>query len=303
MDTSTTAKLRVGAWWVDPALGEMGRDGDTVRLDPRTLRLLLCLAARAGEIVSADELLSQVWPGVIVTPDSVYQAIASLRRQLGDDPKQAIYIATVPRQGYKMVAAVGPWSDPVAAPSPPVKDASPLSPQRRLALLASVCLPIVAAIGFWMYNTQGMADARASVAAQPIAIAVLPFRDLTEGMESEIFADGMTEELIDRLSKVPGLKVPEPTATFIYKGKHTALKEIADKLGVVYILGGSVRKSGTTMRVSARLIKADNGFIIWAETYDRPVNDLLMVQVSIADTVSKTLKAKIANIDAITSSR
>ena len=81
------------------------------------MRLLLCLAEHAGEVVSIDDLLNQVWAGVIVSPDSVYQAVASLRRLLGDDPKEPTYIATVPRLGYRMVAAVSSWvEEPVTKP-------------------------------------------------------------------------------------------------------------------------------------------------------------------------------------------
>ena len=82
------------------------------------MRLLMCLVERAGEIVSIDELLDRVWSGVTVAPDSVYQAVASLRRILGDDPKQPVYIATVPRLGYQLVAPVRPWDDSAAAPAP-----------------------------------------------------------------------------------------------------------------------------------------------------------------------------------------
>src|SRR5213083_2135947 len=98
--------LRVGDWCVNPATGEISRNGEIVRLEVRTLRLLVCLAEQAGEVVSIDHLLAHVWSDVVVTPDSVYQAVASLRRVLGDDPKQPAYIATVPRLGYKLVAAV-----------------------------------------------------------------------------------------------------------------------------------------------------------------------------------------------------
>jgi len=101
--------LRIGEWCVDPAAGQIVRQGETARLEARTMRLLLCLAEHAGEVVSIEELLSEVWAGVIVTPDSVYQAVASLRRLLGDDPRRPVYIATVPRLGYRMVATVGPW--------------------------------------------------------------------------------------------------------------------------------------------------------------------------------------------------
>ncbi|WP_373888174.1 winged helix-turn-helix domain-containing protein [Massilia sp. Root351] len=294
----TTTKLRVGAWCVDTALGEMTRAGETVRLEPRTLRLLLCLTARAGEIVSAEELLGHVWQGVVVTPDSVYQAIASLRRLLGDDPRQASYIATVPRQGYRMVAPVGPWDEP-AIPAMPAAVAvpPPVAPNRRRALLLAAGVAASAGMAFWMSGTQATKQP-AAASAFPLpqyrnSIAVLPFADLTEGMGHEIFADGMTEELINRFSKIPGVKVPAPTSSFYYKGKQKALAEIGKELGVNYILDGSVRKSGNMLRVAARLMKADNGFIIWSDTYDRPVDDLLMVQDDIAGAVAKALKAAI----------
>ncbi|WP_332855949.1 winged helix-turn-helix domain-containing protein [Duganella sp. S19_KUP01_CR8] len=296
METSAAAKLRVGAWCVDPALGEIGRDGDTVRLDQRTMRLLLCLAGRPGQIVSADDLLSEVWPGVIVTPDSVYQAIASLRRVLGDDPKQPGYIVTVPRQGYRLVAKVSPWSEePVAIPAPPHPAPPSNASRSRLVFLLTACVPIVVGIVFWLHNTlANEPHPAAQAAATQKSIAVLPFADLTEGMRNETFADGMTEELIYRLSKIPGMKVPAPSATFFYKNKQMAVVDVASKLGVVYILDGSVRKSGNTLRVTARLIRADNGFIIWSETYDKPVDDLLMVQDDIAEAVTKALKTTIA---------
>src|ERR1700735_2125614 len=115
MDQPSGTSLRIGAWRVNPASGQISREGETVRVEARTMRLLLCLAEHAGEVVSIDDLLEQVWTGVIVTPDSVYQAITSLRRLLGDDPKHPTYISTVPRLGYRMVATVSPWMDqPIA---------------------------------------------------------------------------------------------------------------------------------------------------------------------------------------------
>ena len=112
MERLIRAMLRVGAWYVNPASSQISRDGETAHLEVRTMRLLLYLAEHAGEIVSIDDLLDQVWSGVTVTPDSVYQAVASLRRLLGDDAKHPTYIATVPRLGYRLVATVSPWPDP-----------------------------------------------------------------------------------------------------------------------------------------------------------------------------------------------
>lgn len=292
MVTSTAKGLRIGAWKIDSALGQMTRGDDCVRLEPRTLRLLLCLADRAGRVVSAEELLEQVWPGVVVSSDSVYQAIASLRRLLGDDPKQSSYIATVPRQGYRMVAEIGTWMEPDA----PVYPTQVTSRRLRFVLAAGTCALLLLAAGFW-WRTGSANSSPALPTNQVIAqksIAVLPFLDLTEQMGEEVFADGMAEELISRFSKLPGLKVPPLSATFAFQGKHLPVNELARQLGVNYILGGSIRKSGNTMRVTVRLLRANDGYIIWSESYDRPANDVLRLQDDIANEVTKALKATVA---------
>src|SRR5260370_9136128 len=99
MERPTTTLLRIGDWCVNPASGLISRDGATARVEVRTMRLLLCLAEHAGEVVSIDDLLSQVWSDVTVSPDSVYQAVASLRRLLVDDPNQPTFIPPLPRPG------------------------------------------------------------------------------------------------------------------------------------------------------------------------------------------------------------
>src|SRR5215216_6743436 len=116
MERPPPTTLRIGDWFVNPLTGEIARGGERVRLEARTMRLLLCLAETPGEVVSIDALLNQVWSGVVVTPDSVYQAIAALRRLLGDDAKQPAYIVTVPRLGYRLVAPVESLLDAPSAP-------------------------------------------------------------------------------------------------------------------------------------------------------------------------------------------
>src|ERR1700742_4398345 len=120
MERTPTSKLLIGDWLIDPASGEISRKDQTTRLEVRAMRLLLCLAERPGEVVSIEELLNRGWGEVAVSSDSVYQAMTSLRRQLGDDAKQPKYIETVPRLGYRMVAKVRPQQDlreRVSAPS------------------------------------------------------------------------------------------------------------------------------------------------------------------------------------------
>jgi transcriptional activator of cad operon len=275
--------LRIGDWFVNPLSGEIARGEERVRLEARTMRLLLCLAATPGEVVSIDALLDQVWSGVVVTPDSVYQAVAALRRLLGDDAKQPAYIVTVPRLGYRLVA---PVESPVDAPAAP-RPAGASS--RTYVLLALGILLAVGSLTYYLIEERNAASQAAAAAASPKAIAVLPFLDLTDSMNEEPFADGMTEELIHRLSKVQGLRVPAPTASFYFKGKQLPVAEIARSLHVSYVLDGSVRKSGETLRVAARLVRADDGYVVWSENYDRPLNDKLMVQDDIASEVTSAL--------------
>lgn len=255
-------------------------------MEARTMRLLLCLAERAGEVVSIDELLDQVWSGVVVTQDSVYQAVASLRRQLGDDAKEPAYIATVPRLGYRMVASVTPWTD---------EPVSPLTGRRPWLLAIGAAVGVALALAFLLYaKVLYIPRAAATAGAPQKSVAVLPFLDLTsQKMDEEYFADGMTEELIDKLSKIPGLRVPAPTSSFYFKGKKSTIADIAKSLGVAYVLDGSVRKSSATLRVAARLIRANDGYVVWSETYDRPYEDKLAVQDEIASDVARALSASI----------
>jgi TolB-like protein/DNA-binding winged helix-turn-helix (wHTH) protein len=323
MDRLTAIPLQIGAWRVDPRTGQLSREGEMVRVEARTLRLLLCLAQRAGEVVSLDELLDQVWSGVVVTPDSVYQGVASLRRILGDDPKQPTYIATVPRLGYRMVANVGPWVEgaqalelPADAPlalaegpkaaelAAPVAPAPPAAPavleahagvsSRRRVFIILAAVGLVVLVALFLFNSKLLTRQSTAAQAPARSVAVLPFLDLTsEAMNEEYFADGMTEELIGKLARIPDLRVPSPTASFHFKGKDVTVADFAHSLGVAYVLDGSVRKSDTTLRISARLIRVADGYVVWSETYDRPEGDKLGVQEDIAGEVAKALPAAI----------
>ena len=194
---------------------------------------------------------------------------------------------------YAYRAELDTWWTSRSESGPPEESRDALTgapPARRrhfAAAMAALIVIGVAAGAIWMIRSQrsdgSTAAGRAGVgsAADPVpqkSIAVLPFLDLTEGMEKEEFADGMTEELIDRLNKIPGLRVPAPTSSFYFKNKRVPIAEIAKALRVAYVLDGSVRKSGARVRVAARLIRADKGDVVWSETYDRPWNDILTVQ-------------------------
>ena len=301
MDHSSPTKLLIGNWEIDPISGEISRQGKTTRLEVRAMRLLLCLADHPGEVVSIEELLNRGWGDVVVSSDSVYQAMTSLRRQLGDDAKQPKYIATIPRLGYRLVAkvrrsAVSQESEPalqeIAGAPSSTSSGSRVRAGLAVAISALACFAL--AIISVLHSGDGSVAASPQTAApaqrSEKSIAVVPFLDLTEGMVEETFADGMTEELIDKLSKIPELMVPSATASFYYKGRQIPVADLARNLGVIYLLDGSVRKSGSRVRVAARLTRADNGYVMWTETYDRPFDDILMVQDDIANKVAEALK-------------
>jgi TolB-like protein/DNA-binding winged helix-turn-helix (wHTH) protein len=292
MDDATRLKLRIGAWCVDPKAGRISRDGEVQAVEARTMRLLTCLAERPGETRSINELLDRVWAGVIVTPDSVYQAITSLRRLLGDDPKRPEYIVTVPRQGYRLVAPVSPWSEeeipvPVAAcDALPAAGPPPASPApRRRAWLAVLALALLAGAGYaWVRPGPRPSG----------SVAVLAFSDLTtQEMNEEFFADGLTEELIDELGRMPGLRVPAAAASFYFKGKRMPLADVARELHVAYVVDGSVRKAGDAYRVAARLVRVDDGYVLWTDTYERPLGDLVRVQQSVAADAARAIRSAI----------
>jgi transcriptional activator of cad operon len=264
-------KLCIGGWRVDPSLDEISTDGKTVKLEPRAMRLLVCLAEHAPQVVSVEQLLQEAWKDVIVTPDSVYHVVAALRRMLGDDGRDCSYIATVPRRGYRLMVPVAPWVDaPRQNPTVPALEAPIVthavdptgsSSHRARIVLSSV---VVLALGyvvvdkFWL-SPPSPAEHPAAAASTNVferSIAVLPFIDMSETRDQEYFADGMAEQILDLLATIPALKVIGRTSSFQFKGKNEDLRAIGATLGVAYVLEGSVRKSGNRVREAAQLLDA-----------------------------------------------
>ena len=170
--------------------------------------------------------------------------------------------------------------------------------------LVAVSIAGLAAYRLWPAGHQVAAPARPVAAGTPAAVtaapaipeksvAVLPFVDMSEKKDQEYFSDGMSEELIDMLTKIPDLRVPARTSSFYFKGKQATIAEIARALGVAHVLEGSVRKSGKTLRVTAQLVRIDNGYHMWSQTYERNVQDIFKVQDEIASSVVEALKTQL----------
>jgi TolB-like protein/DNA-binding winged helix-turn-helix (wHTH) protein len=293
--------LQIGTWRVDPAIDEISKDGTAVKLEPRTMRLLVCLAEHAGQVVSVEQLLDEVWKDVVVTPNSVYHAVAALRRALGDNTKDPTYIANILRRGYRLIAPVAPWVDshPVAAPnsstmlgesSPPPQLSATGTRRSRFrwfGLAASIALALALA-----YSSVGI------FAPHKLMLVVLPFENLSGDAGRDYFSDGMTEELITQLGGLDPdrLGVIARTSAMQYKGAHKDVAQIAKELGVNYLLEGSVRGSSDRVRVTAQLIVTKDQTHIWAQSFDRESSDILKLQSevarAIADKIQLTLSAQ-----------
>lgn len=309
MNPSDHSVLRIGAWRVDPGLDEISKNGATVKLEPRAMRVLVCLAEHAGKVVSVDELLDEVWKDVVVTPDSVYQAVAGLRRALGDD---TVYIANVLRRGYRLMTPVALWVDAATGSKTQERPAEanisllPVTPAEApsgvrwpwavLVVAGALAIGYPIARKVWPFEHATTAQLERTPAAVGIgepSVAVLPFVDMSDRKDQEYFADGLSDALIDRLAMVPGLHVPGRTSSFYFKGKQATVSEVAKMLGVAHLLVGGVRQAGISLRITARLVRADNGYQIWSETFDRPIADAFKIQDEIADAVVQVLKVSI----------
>jgi len=167
-------------------------------------------------------------------------------------------------------------SAPATSATAPVL-ARPVLKTKRLAVVAGLLvLVILGALGVHLWSpSRNGAKGPPSAAITDKSIAVLPFVDMSEKKDQEYFADGMAEEILDLLAKIPDLKVIGRTSSFQFKGKNVDLRAIGEKLNTAYILEGSVRKSGDRLRITAQLIDAQTGAHQWSETYDRTFGDVL----------------------------
>jgi len=195
------------------------------------------------------------------------------------------------RQGsvYAFKSELDAWRQArKGAPEPAEAEEAPAPKARRFPVLAAAvgAVAIIALAGiFWLQH-----HARAA-GDTPSSVVVLPFLDLSPQKDQEYFSDGLTEELIDALTRVPNLRVVARTSAFAFKGKAVDIREIGRQLKVAAILEGSVRKSGDQLRITAQLARASDGYHLWSHTYDRPLRDVFAVQSEISQSIADLLRA------------
>jgi TolB-like protein/DNA-binding winged helix-turn-helix (wHTH) protein/Tfp pilus assembly protein PilF len=284
--------FRVGDWLADPDSLQLRRGNTIVRLEPRVMDVLLYLAARAGEVVSREDIESAVWSGRVVSYDALTGSMQKLRRALRDDARQPCIIETVSKKGYRLLA---PVSAPVtgAAEDDAVDTGYAGSKASKTRVLWAAALFAAAALlvlflftGERKESSQGSGD---EIAARTASIAVLPFENLSNEPAQEYLADGITDDLITELAKTPGLFVIARDSTFVYKNQPVDVGAIARKLGVSYLLQGSVRRAGDQLRLNARLIDSASGGHLWAEHYNGSYSDVFSLQDEITRKIVTSL--------------
>ncbi len=288
-----------GEYTLDLARGSLLKAGADVRLRPKSFHVLRLLVERHGQLVTKDELISAVWGQVVVTEGSLTQCLIDVRRAIGDESQQMI--RTVPRRGFIFdVPVVEIDGSAQADAQAPHASALPEPQARRrswrgAAVLASVAA-VMAVATWWGVTTRGgNVDLRTTAAqAQANSVAVLPFVDMSPGKDQAYLADGISEEILNRLAQSGGLRVIARTSSFSFRDQSVDVPELATRLNVSHVLEGSVRRSGDHVRITAQLIAASSNSHVWSQTYDRELGDVFAVQDEIAASVASALDATLA---------
>src|SRR5262249_9850086 len=246
-------EVNFGRFRIDLRRRELMRDGVPVQLGSRARDILLALASANGEVVSKDELMAQVWPGLVVEENNIQVHISALRKALDEGKGGQSYLLTVPGRGYRLVCAQS------TAPAG-TRDADPRS---------GPALP------------------------DKPSIAVLPFQSMSDDPEQQYFADGVVEEIITALSRFSGLFVIARNSTFTYKGKPVDVKQVGRALGVRYVLEGSVRRDGQRVRIIAQLIDASTHAHLWADRFDGALADIFDLQEQVTRSVVGAIAPKL----------
>lgn len=284
---------RFGEFTVDVEQKVLFRDATRLSLTPKVFDTLMILVENAGRIVEKEVLMNRVWPDTNVEEANLTFNIQQLRKALGDNARQPLFIETIARRGYRFIADIeGPLdrSDVASIKEPVVASEFPLEtvrPKRQAGkiLVAAIAIVAVLAAGVWWLRSRSSHQAPPAGRAM---LAVLPFQNLTGDTSQDYFSDGLTEEMITQLGNLDPqrLGVIARTSVMHYKNSQEPLEKIGRELGVQYVLEGSVRRDSDKVRITAQLIQVKDQTHLWSREYDRELSHLLLLQEEIAQEVA-----------------
>ena len=264
-------QLAFGDYVLDSGRRELSRNSVPVAMEPQVFDLLLYLVQNRDRVVTKDDLIATVWSGRIVSDSTLTTRINAARKAVGDSGEQQALIKTYARKGIRFVGDV-------RADEPSVGNAGLLEQHQGTPVspVAATTPPAT----------------RLNWGGKP-TLVVLPFNNLSGDPEQEYFSDGITEDLITALSKYHSLMVIARNSSFAFKGAGSEARRIGLTLGADYLLEGSVRKIGQRVRITAQLVEADGGRHVWAERYDRDLQELFTLQDEITTTIAARIEPEI----------
>jgi len=281
---------QIGSARVDfDALTISGPEGSTT-LEPKVMEVLQSLIAAAPMVVSRETLLERVWGGESGGDESLSRAISLLRKAFGDRRGRHRHIETIPRRGYRLVAEL---DGPAAGDG--------LEQDRGGRQRWGVRWMTIPVLGFLLGLAVWYAFAPEEVPPPEFArfsndrsIAVLPFSDLSPAGDQAYFADGLAEEILNALTSIPELKVAGRTSAFAYRDSDVDIQTLGEELGVRNVLEGSVRKQGDEIRITAQLVRTDNGYQLWSRSFDGSLDRMFDFQEQIARDIASALEVSLS---------
>lgn len=276
--------FRIGPWLIQPQLHTISLGAQVTNVEPKAMQVLVCLAGQTEEVVAKERLIREVWTDTFVTDDVLTRCISELRRAFNDNSKDPRVIQTIPRVGYRLIVPVQSATDEAVH-----------GRQRTRGLLATLAGALALALLLFASDVGGVRRWlwRPGSAPKIQSLVVLPLENLSRDPEQDYFADGMTEELITELTKISALHVISRRSAIYYKGTKKTLPQIAQELGVDGVIEGTVQRSGDRVRVSAQLVEGRTDHHLWADTYDRDLHDVLMLEGEVARAIAHQIQLKL----------
>ena len=250
---------------LDTERRELRREAEPIAVEPQVFDVLVYLLQNRDRVVSKDDLIASVWGGRIVSDSTLTSRINAARKAVGDSGGNQKLIRTFARKGFRFVGAV------CMQPNAAEPASATAQPPDRIHEQSRPALPL----------------------PDRPTIAVLPFINMSGDPEQEYFSDGISEDIVTALSKLRWFFVIARNSSFIYKGKAVHMKQLAEELGVGYVVEGSVRKDGDRVRITAQLNDVTTGSHIWAERYDRALVDVFAVQDEITEAVVAAIEPQL----------
>lgn len=300
--------VRFGAFQLDLRTGELRKSGTRINLPEQPLQVLKALLDRPGDLVTRDELRQRLWPAetFVDFEHGLNAAVRRLRDALGDSAEMPRFVETLPRRGYRFIAPVAPGVEPppprpgIGDPGGAIPTLDPTRARRGLtrawgaALLAS----IIGVSAAFLWATGYLPWPRASSQAHrpDRMLVVLPFQNLTGDPDQEYLGDAMTEELIAQLGRIDPsrLGVIARTSAMQFKNTTKRADQIGSELGAGYLVEGSIRTTGTRIRIAVKLIETRSERQLWTEQYERDANDLLTVQREVGEAITEQITTSLS---------